>query len=88
MLMLHPASDTALVPTKGNSLVFYIVNGLVEARLGDGLSKTTDMPVSRGWVIHARPNNWFGFKNMSTTHFAVVFYVHWAASQTWETVRD
>jgi mannose-6-phosphate isomerase-like protein (cupin superfamily) len=80
VLMLPPALDTALIPANSNTLVFYIVAGSMVAQLGDGLSKTTDMAVGRGWVIRAQPNNWFGFRNASKTHYAVAFYVHWSSS--------
>jgi uncharacterized Zn-binding protein involved in type VI secretion len=79
VLTVPPAADMGLIPNESNTLIFHIVSGLMIARVGDGLSKATDMVVGRGWVVHARPKNWFGFKNLSTTHFGVVVYIHWRA---------
>jgi hypothetical protein len=48
MLTLPPASDVVLIPTDSYTLVFYIVDGLMVAQVGEGISKATHMVVGRG----------------------------------------
>ncbi len=78
-LMLPSVSDSAQIRTKSKVLVFYSLDGCLEAQLGDSASMTTDMAARRDGVIPAQLNNWFGFKNRSTTHSALS-YVHCTAS--------